>query len=119
MGKLFIGYFLNDCEGMNAHLIPQEELAEWLSDGSLDVGDEIYEVKLKYKVIKECKLVLGGKIMCDGDPMVFRGDYKCSLCDKFPAARIDEWGEVEYYCRPCAIEMFGCDLVAGMEGAEE
>jgi len=56
MEKVFIAYDPNETERMNANIIKQNELGEWLED--LRVGTEIYEAKLKYKITEEYKHLL-------------------------------------------------------------
>lgn len=57
--------------------------------------------------------------MCDCGPIVFRKEYKCYLCDKAPAAQIDIHSDDEAYCRPCAVAIFGADVVAEMEEVKD
>jgi len=53
--KLLI-YYPDEIEGMNEYLINEDELDEWLNDGSLAGGEKIYEATLKYMVTNALKL---------------------------------------------------------------
>ena len=49
--------------------------------------------------------------MCDSGQFIFRKEHKCSLCGKSPAAQTDEYSEDGNYCRDCALETFGKDIL--------
>ena len=56
--KQYIVHNPNEVEGLNAELIPGSKLREWLKDGSLKDGDQIYKATLIAVAVEKREIVL-------------------------------------------------------------
>lgn len=56
MDKVYIVYDPDEVESTNAYIVRLDELGNYLKD--INVGSEIYEATLKYKITEEYKHLL-------------------------------------------------------------